>query len=78
MDDLQTLKDLLPFLIPIAVLQIALMVWALIDVVKRKHVNGGNKLVWILVIVLVNLIGPIIYLLIGRKEEGDGEENSKS
>jgi hypothetical protein len=78
MDDLQVLKDLLPFLIPVFLLELGLMIWALIDVVKRKRVTGGNKLVWILIIVLVNIIGPIIYLLIGRKEDsGNGEEDAK-
>jgi hypothetical protein len=74
MDDLQVLKDLLPFLIPVFLLELGLMIWALIDVVKRKRVTGGNKLVWILIIVLVNIIGPIIYLLIGRKDEGEEED----
>jgi hypothetical protein len=78
MDDLQTITELLPFLIPIAILQIGLMVWALIDVIKRPQVRG-NKVVWILVIVLINIIGPIVYLLAGRKEgPEDDEETAKS
>lgn len=59
-------------LIPIVLLEIGLLVWALLDVVRRERVRGGNKVVWILVIVLVNIIGPIIYFIFGR-EEGPAE-----
>ncbi len=65
--DLQKLVDLLPALIPLLVLELALLVVALVDVVRRPHVRG-NKAVWIPVIVLIQVIGPILYLTIGRKE----------
>ena len=68
MGDLQVLVDMLPFLIPLVLLELALLVIALVDVVRRQYVTGGNKVVWIIVIVLVNIIGPIIYLVFGRRE----------
>jgi hypothetical protein len=55
-------------LIPVALLELGLMIWALVDVLRRERVRGDNKVVWILVIVLVNIIGPIIYFLLGRNE----------
>jgi len=61
-------------LIPIALIELGLMVWALIDISKRKYVKGNNKVVWILIIVLVSTIGPILYFFLGRKE-GPDEEN---
>jgi hypothetical protein len=67
--DVHLLASALPFLIPLFLLELGLLVFALIDVVRRPKVRGNNKIVWILVIVLVNLIGPIIYLAIGRKED---------
>jgi hypothetical protein len=59
---------MLPFLIPLFVLEVALLVIALVDLVKRERVRGGNKVVWALVIILINIIGPIVYLLLGRGE----------
>jgi hypothetical protein len=59
---------MLPFLIPLFVLEIALLVIALVDVVKRERVKGGNKVVWLLVIIFISIIGPIVYLLLGRQE----------
>ena len=77
MDDLALIKELLPFLIPLLLLEVGLVVWALIDVSKRERVRGGNKLVWILVIVFLNIIGPIVYFIFGREEgpkDKTGEE----
>jgi hypothetical protein len=59
---------MLPFLIPLFVLEVALMVIALVDLVKRERVRGGNKVVWALVIIFISIIGPIVYLLLGRGE----------
>ena len=67
-EDLQLMIKLLPFLIPLFIIQVALMVIALIDLAKRERVRGGNKVIWAVVIVLVNVIGPIIYLFAGRQE----------
>lgn len=57
----------LPLLIPIVLIQLALMIIALLDLIRRDRTNGP-KWVWVLVIVLFNLIGPVVYLVIGREE----------
>lgn len=55
-------------LAPLIILQLILMVIALLDIRKRERVLGGNKLIWVFIIVIVNTIGPIVYLSIGRKD----------
>jgi 4-amino-4-deoxy-L-arabinose transferase-like glycosyltransferase len=72
MDLLGGLVDLLPLIIPIAILQVALMVVALVDAIRRPHTRGP-KWAWLLVIMFVNIFGPIIYLLFGRGEDYDGD-----
>lgn len=67
MDDLELFKDLLPLLIPIAVIQLGLMIAALVDLARRNSTNGP-KWLWVLVILFVNLIGPVVYFLVGREE----------
>ncbi|WP_420642430.1 PLD nuclease N-terminal domain-containing protein [Candidatus Leptofilum sp.] len=57
----------LPLLIPIFIIQLVLIIFALIDLMRRDNTRGP-KWVWVLVILLVNMIGPIIYLLVGRDE----------
>ena len=57
-------------LLPVLVIQLTLIVLALRDLLKpERRVRGGSKLVWGVIIVLVNLIGPILYFLAGREEE---------
>ena len=65
---LAQLTRYIPLLIPIALLELGLMVWALIDLSERPATRGP-KWAWILVIVLANLVGPIAYFLFGRREE---------
>ena len=60
-------------LIPIVIIELALMIVALLDLSKRQKVKGESKLLWVLLIIFVNLIGPIVYLVWGR--HGEGEED---
>ena len=64
---METLKELLPLLIPVILLELALMAVALADLVRRERTRGP-KWAWALVIILVNFIGPIIYFVVGRED----------
>lgn len=64
-----TFEEILPFLIPLIVLQLILVAVGLFDLTRpERRVKGDNKLVWGLVIVFINLFGPLIYFLFGREE----------
>lgn len=45
-----------------------LFLWALIDVIRRQFPNQNDKILWILLIILISWLGPILYLIIGRKK----------
>lgn len=63
-------SQILLLLVPVLLIQLGLIVLALYDLLKReRRVRGGNKLVWGLIIVFINLIGPILYFVVGREEE---------
>ncbi len=64
---MQTLSEYLPLLIPILLIQLALIIFALADLIRREQTRGP-KWLWVLIILFVNIIGPIIYLLLGREE----------
>jgi hypothetical protein len=68
MDIFSNMGTMMLLVIPLVIIELGLLIWALLDVIRREYVTGGNKIVWILVIVLVNIIGPIVYFLFGRKE----------
>lgn len=60
---------LFAIILPLIVIQVGLMVWALYDLTRPgRQVRGGSKVVWALVVIFVNLIGPVLYFLVGREE----------
>jgi Phospholipase_D-nuclease N-terminal len=66
---IQLSTSLLLILLPLVVIELGLVVFSLVDLLKpERRVIGDNKLVWALVIVVVGTIGPIVYLLAGRKQ----------
>ena len=65
---MEAIREYIPYLIPIIVLQLGLLVFALIDLARRPKANGP-KWLWVIIIVFINIIGPIVYFLVGRREE---------
>ncbi|MEW6034202.1 MAG: PLD nuclease N-terminal domain-containing protein [Chloroflexota bacterium] len=61
--------QLIALLVPLALVQLGLMAFALYDLVKRKRVKGGSKWTWGVLIVVVNIIGPVLYFVLGREED---------
>lgn len=66
---IKLLLQYLPVLIPIAILQLVLMITALVHLLKRNKVRRGNVVIWLLIIIFINYIGPVLYFLFGREEE---------
>ena len=58
----------LPLILPLLVVQLGLLVFALIDLLKPERVTRGPKWLWGLIVILINVIGPIAYLAVGREE----------
>ncbi len=69
MNGLDQIKEYLPFLIPILIVQYGLMIAALVHILRHKNYRIGNRVVWIVISVVVNTIGPILYFTIGKGEE---------
>ncbi len=53
---------------PLIIMQLILMTTALISCMKAEEING-EKWVWGLIIVFVNIIGPILFFVIGKKRQ---------
>ena len=67
--DLAMLKEYLPFLIPLIAAQLALGINALIHVLRHPHYRFGNKVIWALIVMFIQIIGPVVYFAFGRGEE---------
>ncbi|MDD3719571.1 MAG: PLD nuclease N-terminal domain-containing protein [Actinomycetota bacterium] len=62
-------------LVPLVIIQLSLLIFALVDLLRRERVRGGSKLLWALVIVFINILGPVVYLLWGREAEIDNSRD---
>ncbi len=66
---MKQLMEYLPFLIPIFLIELILMVTALVHVLRNKRFRFGNRILWIIIVVFVQILGPIFYFTVGRGEE---------
>ena len=58
----------LPYLIPVVVIEYGLLIIAIVQLVKNE-VRYLPKWGWALIIVFINIIGPIVFLLAGKKKD---------
>ncbi len=72
--DVDLLIEYLPFLIPLAILQLGLAIFSAIHVIRHPHYRFGNQVMWLLIVLLIQFIGPLIYFVFGRGDR-DGRAN---
>lgn len=65
---LDILREYMVFLAPVVAIQLILMIVALVSVLKADSFKRGNKVMWIIIVIAINIIGPIIYFAFGRGE----------
>ena len=64
------IKEILPFLIPLDVVQFALLGYTLYHVLTHKTYKRGSRGLWVAVVLIgMEFIGPILYFLLGREEQ---------
>ena len=66
------LKDMdimaiLPIILPVIAIGMLLVLIALIDLYKHRKTRE-NVLIWTMIILFANTLGPILYFVIGRKD----------
>ena len=65
---LETIIEYIAVLLPLAVIQLGLMIFCLVKI-HKDGVGNLNKLAWTLIVIFINMFGPIIFLLVGRKKD---------
>lgn len=58
----------LPVILPIALLNLILAVVALVDLIRAERTQGP-KWLWAVLIVCVQLLGPVLYFVFGRRRD---------
>ena len=67
--DFSQITEYLPFLIPLIIAEWTLAIVALVHVLKHPKYRFGNKVIWILLVLFVQIIGPVVYFAFGRGDE---------
>lgn len=58
-------------------LLVILIIWigVLVDILRNQF-SDNNKLIWLLVVLFLPLVGPLLYLMMGRNQKIKTEKNS--
>lgn len=63
------IREILPFLIPLAVAEFALLGFTLHHILTHKTYKRGSRGLWIAVVLIgMEFIGPVLYFLLGRED----------
>ena len=67
---MDNIMELLPFLIPLVIVQYGLLAYTLHHILTHKTYKRGSRTMWLIItIVLMNFVGPILYFLLGKEDE---------
>lgn len=67
---MEQIKELLPFLIPLIVAELAVVGYTLYHIFKHETYKRGTRALWIVITLLFmnTFIGPILYFLLGKED----------
>ena len=68
-NDMEQIMEFLPFLIPLVIVQFALLGYTLYHILTHKTYKRGSRALWLIVVlVLMNYVGPILYFVLGKED----------
>ncbi len=66
---MEQLLEILPFLIPLVIVEFGLLAFTIYHILTHKTYKRGNRTLWLIVsIVGMQFIGPILYFLLGKED----------
>lgn len=64
------LKEYLPFLIPVIIIQFGLLFYTIHHILTHEKYKKGNRSLWLVVTIIgMNFWGPVLYFVFGRDSE---------
>ena len=67
---MDTLKDWLPFLIPLIIVELILLIVTIRQILTHDHYKRGTRALWLVIaIVGMEFIGPILYFILGKADD---------
>ena len=65
-----TLNEMLPFLIPLIIVQFGLLFFTMRHILTHTHYKHGNRRLWIVIAIIgMEFIGSILYFVFGKEDD---------
>ena len=78
-DELSEMIDIivkfLPFLIPLVLINLGLLAFVLIDIIKKKKTKTLSPVIWLIIALLIDMVGPVLYIIFGRSDTVGSDED---
>ena len=69
MTTLTDLHEVLPFLVPLMIVEFSLFGYVIWHILTHNHYKRGSRMLWMIICIIgMNFVGPILYLLLGKEE----------
>ena len=66
---MEELMEMLPFLIPIVIVELALFAYTMYHILTHETYKMGNRITWVIItVVFMNFVGPILYFILGKDD----------
>lgn len=66
---MKELMDMLPFLIPLIIVEFVLLAYTIYHIMTHDTYKRGTRAMWLIVAILgMNFIGPILYFVLGKED----------
>lgn len=66
---MDTITEILPFFIPLMVVEFVLLGYTLWHILTHKDYKHGNRTLWLIVTIIgMNFVGPILYFILGKED----------
>lgn len=63
------ISEILPFLIPLVIVQFALLGYAIWHILTHRSYKRGSRALWLVIAVAgMEFIGPVLYFLLGKED----------
>lgn len=63
------IMEFLPFLIPLAIAEFALLGYTIRHILTHQHYKRGNRTLWLFITIIgMEFIGPVLYFLLGKED----------
>lgn len=63
------LLEMVPILIPVLLVDIVLAIAAILHILRHPHYRFGNRVMWLMIVVILLFFGPVIYFVLGKGKD---------